>query len=225
MKHILFVEDNEQYRQTLTEVLENKGYSVDAVSNAMQAIQHFATNDYDLVISDLMMENISGLEFLRHIKTEAPLMKTMILTAQPSDDTELEALDIYVDKYLSKETRMDIIIRYVETLLEQDAKLNQIAKNKVYTVKAEGLIVDVASFKVTKNDVPITLTTKEFNILVMLLSKRGKAISRDDFLDELWDMRYETTDSRVVDMHIKAIRRKLQTQSILSIRGYGYKWE
>ena len=120
---------------------------------------------------------------------------------------------------------MDIILRYVETLLEQDAKLNQIAKNKVYTVKAEGLVVDVASFKVTKNDEPITLTTKEFNILVMLLSKRGKAISRDDFLDELWDMRYETTDSRVVDMHIKAIRRKLQTQSILSIRGYGYKWE
>lgn len=223
MKKILFIEDNEEYRDLLKQVLEDEGYIVDAVNDALVALQYFTLNRYDLIITDLKMQTLDGLGFLKHIKKEEPFMKTMILTGFPSLESEMESLDILVDQYITKDTRMELILKYIETLLQKN---NAFAlKNQTYTVKKEGIIVDVDAFCVTKNNKEIKFSPKEFAILCFLLSKKGRAISREEFLEKLWDTHYELLDGRVIDMHIKSIRRKLQTQSILSIRGYGYKWD
>lgn len=222
MKKILFVEDDKDYRKVLANVLEEEGYQVEAVEDALIAIQKCTLQEYDLIISDLMMETIDGIQLLTHIKKENPKVKTMILTAEPSMDTELESLNIYVDKYLAKETRIDVLLKHIETVMGKD----EAAKKSILVVKDENIIVDALAYKVTKHDEEIHFTMKEFRILKLLLENQGIAVSREMILKEIWDNdEYEGIDTRVIDVHIKTIRRKLGVQKIVSIRGIGYKWD
>lgn len=225
MTKILFVEDNKKYRTTIEKVLKEAGYAVDSASGPMEGLELFTMNnkDYDLVISDLVMEEIDGIKFLAFVKKITPEIKTMILTAEPSAETELASLDIYVDKYLVKETKIEVILRHIQVLLAQPkilSKSNQVLKSDI-----EGIVLDPSAFEVLKNGEPVSLTLKEFQILKLLLENKGAALSREQILDEVWDTNHETVDVRVIDVHIKAIRRKLTLQSLLAIRGYGYKWD
>lgn len=224
MYKILFVEDDNQYRNTLINVLSKEGYQVDGAEHALQAMELFTKNQgYDLIISDLMMDNIDGIQFLTYIKNINPNSKTMILTAEPSMETELAALNIYVDKYLVKGTHIDVLLKYVERILEDPRAIAPL-QHTLLRSKVEGVVVDVTALTVTKDEQEVALTPKEFAILKILLENRGLAVSREKILDELWDTKFETVDARVIDVHVKALRKKLQIQSIISVRGYGYKW-
>jgi Response regulators consisting of a CheY-like receiver domain and a winged-helix DNA-binding domain len=221
MEKILFVEDDDAYRELLTNILTETGYLVESVSNALDAIQKCALQEYNLIISDLMLEAIDGIKFLAHIKKDMPNVKTMILTAEPSMDTELESLNIHVDKYLTKETRVDVLLKHIETLMQS----KETKKRKILVAKDDDVIMDVAGRKVKKNNQEIPLTPKEFSVLKILLENLGTAVSREEFLKTLWDADYEIIDTRTIDVHIKSIRRKLAVQKIVSIRGMGYKWD
>jgi len=184
----------------------------------------FALKEYDLVISDLMLNEIDGIRFLSYIKRLNPIIKTMILTAEPSMDSELAALDIYVDRYLVKETRVDVLLKYIDVILKQDSP--ELAKHqRVLKAPEEALELNLLGRKVTKNGEEVKLTPKEFEILKILLVNRGQALTRDEILAEVWDINYEDIDIRVIDVHIKKIRQKLKLQSIISVHGYGYKWD
>lgn len=207
----------------MTKVLENERYFVDTAENALKAIELFSFNQYDLIISDLMMEGIDGIQFLSYVRKMNPNIKTIILTAQPSMDSEFAALDIYVDKYLTKDSRLDVFLKHIEVLLEQ----SQIKRHTDYILeaKADGIVMDLYGHSVTKNHQPIDITPKEYNLLRYLLENKGKALGREEILENVWVMEYEDVDVRVVDVHIKALRQKLNITSIVSIRGFGYKWD
>lgn len=221
MKRLLFVEDDADYSKAITKVLTKEGYAVTAAPGPIEAMEIFTKDrEFDLVISDLAMTPLDGIQFLTYIKNVDPTIKTMIMTAAPTLGSELAALDVYVDRYMEKDTHIELILRYIERLLEAPPK-----KAEVLASHADNVIVNLLSFKVTKNDEEIPLTPKEYGVLKMLLERKGQAISREEILDELWDNEFEVVETRVVDVHIKSIRRKLQVQSIVSIRGYGYKWD
>lgn len=224
-KHILFVEDDNEYRSSLTKILKDEGYRVDSVGSPLEAIELFATNKFDLVISDLVMEELNGIQFLKYIKKVNPHMKTIILTADPTNDTELAALDIFVDKYLMKGASYPVLLKHIENLLAQQSGIagNRMVSKIEYV--PENLVVNFLSRTVTKNGEQINITTKEFDILKVLLLNKGTALNREEIIEQIWDNAYENIDERVVDVHIRSIRKKLRTQAILSIRGYGYKWE
>jgi Response regulators consisting of a CheY-like receiver domain and a winged-helix DNA-binding domain len=224
MKKILFVEDDEQYRNSLAQVLRKEGYSVDASDNPLQAIELFALNVYDLVISDLMMSTLDGIKFLQHIMRNNPNIRTMILTAEPSMETELEALNIQIDKYLVKETRIEVLLKHIEVLL-QNHSISSSQKNQELYSPFEELRLSITGRTVTKNGQEMPLTPKEFSILKLLLMNRGDAVSRETLLEEVWDSKHELIDMRVIDVHIKEIRKKLAIQSITAVRGFGYKWD
>lgn len=223
-RRILFVEDDAQYRETLIRILENERYYVDAVGSALEAIGLFTLNHYDLVISDLMMEAIDGIQFLQYIKNTSPDMKTMILTAEPSTETEIQALDIYVDKYLVKGTSYDVLIKHIDHLLIQPTVIKKSNRRKIY-YELENITLDMITRTVWRHDEKIAITTKEFDVLSILMENMGVAMSREEIISQIWDEAYEKIDERVIDVHIRSIRRKLKTQAILSIRGYGYKWD
>ena len=211
----------------MEKVLKQAGYEVDVAASSMEGIEKFTMNrDYDLIISDLVMDEIDGIKFLSYIKKVSPGVKTMILTAEPSAQTEMASLDIAVDKYLVKESKIEVILRYIEVLLAQPAILSKPEK-MILKSDAENVIMDVTGLSIMKNGAPLDppLTFKEFQILKFLLEHKGVALSREEILDEVWDTSHEVVETRVVDVHIKAIRRKLGAQSILAIRGYGYKWD
>ena len=224
MRKILFIEDDHDYRNAILAVLENAGYIVDATESPIDGMELFALKEYDLVISDLMLNEIDGIRFLSYIKRLNPIIKTMILTAEPTMDSELAALDIYVDRYLVKETRVDVLLKYIDVILKQDSP--ELAKHqRVLKAPEEALELNLLGRKVTKNGEEVKLTPKEFEILKILLVNRGQALTRDEILAEVWDINYEDIDIRVIDVHIKKIRQKLKLQSIISVHGYGYKWD
>lgn len=220
---ILLVEDDASYRSTLKTIFENEGYEIDAVDNPISGIEFFANNRYDLVISDLKMELMNGVRFLTSIKNMDENIKTMIITACPDDETELMAVDQNVDKYISKDKSLVVILRHVQQLLgEYGSKTNK--GDMKITSKSENIVIDLLSHEVRKNEEVVQLTPKEFMLLLLFLRNSGTVLSRDKIISEVWGTPLEEIDERVVDAHVKKLRAKLSTFSIVSIRGYGYKW-
>lgn len=225
-KKILFVEDDAKYRKSIANVLRNEGYEVTDVGDALDAIEQFSLNEYDLIISDLMMDSIDGIRFLRYVKKMNPIVKTMILTAEPTIDSELESLDLKVDRYLSKQTRVDVILKYIEATLALYTESDDLQPRATkLTSTLDKVVLDMEARIVTKNDIPVELTAKEFGITKVLLENIGKAVSRYELIEEVWDVEHENIDARVIDVHIRAIRQKLKLQSIVSVRSFGYKWD
>lgn len=222
--HILFVEDNMEYQETLDRLLTKEGYLVDSTNSPLEAIELFARNSYDAVISDLMMETLDGIKLLTHIKKTNPYVKTMILTAEPTNETEIAALDTQVDKYLVKGASLEVLIKHIEHLLNNEQSTGSKKSIKIYS-EPDGLTIDIGKRTVSKNNEVVNITTKEFEVLKTLLLNRGIALSREEIVSKIWDERFEKIDIRVIDVHIRSLRKKLKIQSIVSIRGYGYKWD
>lgn len=225
MPRILFVEDDKGYRDNLVNVLESHGYDVEAAENAIHAIELFPDYEYDLILSDLQMDGMDGVRFLKYIKKVKPEMKTIILTGAATSDSEYEALELDVDQYLDKDVRMDVLLKYIERVLNKNNNLRIVRdKEKILKSELEDLVVNVNRREVFCKGEKVYLTEKEFQILCYMLENKGFALSRDDFINEIWENQIEEVDPRAVDSHVKALRRKIQTVSIASIRGYGYKW-
>lgn len=224
MRKILFVEDDNSYRDVIADILTKEGYDVDAVATSMEGIEQFAEHEYDLVISDLMLDDVDGVRFLRYIKKIQPNIKTMILTGSPNDESEISALEIAIDKYMTKDVRVEVLLKYIEYLLTLSKK-SKSEKNLVLESIRDNILVDHIARTVRKDGTEVKVTPKEYGILHVLLEKRGRAVSREEIIDAIWDKEYEAIDSRVIDVHIKSLRNKLKLQSIVAIRGYGYKWD
>jgi Response regulators consisting of a CheY-like receiver domain and a winged-helix DNA-binding domain len=219
---ILLVEDNTTYAAKIAKILKNVGYQVDVVNDPLDGIAFFAKNSYDMVISDLKMETMSGVKLLSAIKKIDDKIKTIILTANPTPDSELEALNIYVDRYLVKEVRTDVLLKYIEQILRVE---NNFEKTKIFISKNENISISMKSREVYKNNEKIVLTKKEFELLCYFLDNKGSAISREEFIKNLWKVPITSIDERVVDVHIKTLRKKLKCHSIISLRGFGYMWD
>jgi len=222
MKRILLVEDDKKYASTLKGILEETGYMVAVRYTAFEAMELLAFEDFDLIISDLYMDKIDGIQFLSYVKKTKPYSKTMILTGSPSTDSEVQSIDLYIDKYIVKETRMDLLLKYVALLLEQTNEPREIIELRD---DKEDVIVNLKSRVVRSDGKEITLSPKKYAILVYLLQHRGEAVSREELLENIWDTAWENIDIHVIDTHIKDIRRQLKVNAISTVRGYGYKWE
>ncbi|GBU11206.1 two-component regulatory system response regulator PhoP [Erysipelotrichaceae bacterium] len=225
MEKILIVEDNATYRASIYKLLKGEGYDVDAVADAITGIEHMGENKYALVITDLMMELMDGNRFSSFVKRVSPKTKIIILTGQPSAITEIMAIENKVDKYLTKGIRLDVLLKYVQYLVSEFKNGAENTKVASIISVTENLELNVKAHTVTHNGVNISVTTKEFGLLYMFLSNKGNAIRREEFIEEIWDKRFEEVEERVVDVHIKILRKKLKLSSIVTIRGYGYKWD
>jgi len=223
MAKILLVEDDSNYRKSLKKVLVENGYEVIDVGDAIAGIEEFSSNKFDLVISDLLMEMMDGNRFLNFVKRMNSSIPTVILTGNSTPDAEMEALDSNVDKYLDKSVRIDVLLKYIDVLLSKFKKHEPVIE--LVQSKNEDIVIEMRGRRVLHNGNEVALTAKEFGILHMFLSDKGRAIQRKEFIDELWDNRFEEVEERVVDVHIKLLRKKLKISSIVSIRGYGYKWD
>lgn len=223
MYSILVVEDNEHYLTTIVEILRDYGYDVDCTMDPIGGIEMCSKKLYDLVISDLVMKEMDGLRFVGIVRNIIPTIKTMILTGNPTEETENASIDADVDYYMSKDKSLTTVLKYVEQLLRKDTQQVK-EKNQILLSREEKIEVNENTRTVIKNGVEVYLTPKEFRLLVFFLENKGVAFSRDEIIDNVWDEHVEEVDERIVDVHVKKLRQKLNTFSIMSIRGYGYKW-
>lgn len=223
MYKILMVEDNVEYATKLVEILKENNYEVTYTEDPVTGIEEFAKGNFDLVISDYKMSHLNGIRFLSAIKSIKPTVKCMLLTGFSSEDVELAALDIYVDKILSKDRSLTVLLKHIEQLLE--VVKTDVDENEGRLVSTEeNIIVDIPSHSVYKNNQLVSLTRKEFDLLKLFLENKGVALSREEIVEKLWDKNIEEVDIRIVDGHVKKVREKLKSFALMSVRGYGYKW-
>lgn len=223
--NILIVDENISYTAKISTELQQVGDNVDCVQSILAAIEALNFASYNIVIIALTKTEEDSIDLLRYIKNVHPTTKTMILTNSPSEDTELTAVNIGVDRYLNKQIRLDLLLKYIAILFE-DITIFTTSRlaYKLYD-QDEQIEINLASRTITKNGNIIKLTPKEYILTTYLLTNKGRAISREELIKELWDENITKIDHRIIDVHIKSIRQKLAIPNLLSVRGFGYKWE
>jgi len=185
--------------------------------DGLEAVTVFPKTDYNLILLDVMLPKIDGYgvcEFIRNTSNVPIIM----LTALDSETEQLKGFNYKIDDYITKPFSIHILMKKIEAILRRF--VNNTVENKKIIYK--DLIVDSDSCTVSINGENILLTPREFGILIALLENKGRVLSRQQLLDSLWKYDFYG-DERVVDTHVKNLRRKLNVEYIETIRGFGYR--
>lgn len=224
MYKVLIVEEDENYSTRLKSAIRKKGYEVKNIKDPVEAVANFVNGHYDLVVSEQMMEGMNGIQMISILRGIHPTLKSIILTSEPDEETEIKALEANVDHYFSKKKSIDVTVKYIEELLRKEITHKTGAGHELESQK-ENIIVDTKKRQVTKDGKVVEVTRKEYELLVMFLENKGVALSREEIAEKIWTIDIEDIELRVIDGHIKRLRSKLNIFCITSIRGYGYKWD
>ena len=218
MQHILIVEDDLDIQDLLRNFLQEVGYEITIASDGMEAIALFSSARFDLILLDIMLPKIDGFTVCELIRKQSQV-PIIMLTALNGEEEQIRGLDLQVDDYITKPFSMPILIRKIAAVLRQSTmKPNQ----EHQTISYKNLILDLDSYSASINGETHELTQREFEILRELLLNQGRVLTRQNLLDRLWKYDFYG-DERVVDTHIKNLRKKLGIDFIQTIRGVGYK--
>lgn len=217
---LLLIEDEEDLINTLSRGLRKVGYAVDTATDGRDGLDLFYMNEYDLIILDLNLPSIDGLEILSKIREENQDCKILILSARSNYEQRIEGLDKGADDYLVKPFDFGELNARIRNLLrrsftQQSTKL-----------KYENIIIDMAKRTVYgENNENIDIRPKEFAILEYLIINRGRVISAEELIEHIWD-NDESMFSNVIKVHLSNLRKKLnqhcKEEIILNVRGVGY---
>ncbi len=226
MAKILVADDDPNIRLLLQKQLEYEGYTVLTVASGRTAIDTARREKPDLLILDLMMPDVDGLEVCRTIRPEL-VMPIIMLTAKGTDTDKVVGLAVGADEYITKPFSLIELTARVKANLRRVDRLKRSLVESPNRLQVEGLIIDTDQHIVTINDEPLELPFKEYSLLFLLVSNLGKAISRDSILYRVWGDDF-FGDDRVVDVHICRLREKLERFStcpvvIKTVRGVGYR--
>ena len=180
-KHILIMEDDQDIQEVIKEFLIAKNYAVAAASDGLEGIRLFNARHFDLVIADIMMPNLSGIEVAKMIrqKSDVPIV---MLTALGEEQDQIRGFDAGIDDYITKPFSFDILVKRVEAVLRRSQSPR--SDKNVHVIHE--MRVDGDAYKVFIGEREVALTTKEFEIVLMLAANRGKVITRERMLENLW---------------------------------------
>jgi len=219
---ILLVDDENDVLEFMSYNLKNEGYEVftsnngsDAIIKAKQILPH-------LIILDVMMPDMDGIEACTEIKKIAELQKTLIifLSARGEDYSQIAGFNAGADDYLTKPIRPKLLISRINALLR---RYNSEEKENLQ-MTFKDFIIDREKYLVLKNNKKIILPKKEFEILILLTSKPGKVFTREEIFSSIWGNDVIVGD-RTIDVHVRKIRGKLDIKNIITVKGVGYKYE
>lgn len=221
---ILVVEDEEKIARVLELELEYEGYSVTKVIDGFEALEAFRTGSWDLILLDVMLPGLSGIEILRRIRKDDLLTPVILLTAKSSVEDKVSGLDLGANDYITKPFQIEELlariraalrIKLVEQPLTEDSDLLRFAD----------LSINQKSREVIRAGEPIELTPREFDLLVYLMINKRQVLSRDQILEAVWGYDF-FGDTNVVDVYIRYVRKKIDLPNLPSIihtvRGVGY---
>ena len=221
MFKILIAEDDIELRQLFYRVLTLHGYSAICVSDGKEALDVLDKEYVDLIISDIMMPNMDGYEFVENIRNINYEIPILMVTAKEKLEDKRKGFSMGIDDYMVKPIELDEMILRIESVLRR-AKISNENKLTIGEV-----ILDYNKLTITKNESTIILPKKEFYLLFKLLSYPKQIFTRIQLMEEIWGIDIES-DERTVDVHIKRIREKLMDFDefkIVTVRGLGYKAE
>jgi two-component system, OmpR family, alkaline phosphatase synthesis response regulator PhoP len=219
---ILLVDDEEDILDFVGYNLRKEGYTVFPCTNGREALKLAEKEHPHLILLDLMMPEMDGIETCRELKHLPALSQTIIVffTARSEDFTQILGLDAGADDYITKPIKPSVLISKVNSLLRRIPAEVSISN----ITEAGDMLIDREKYMVTIDGKPIQLARKEFELLNMLASKPGKVFTREDILSRIWDEDV-IVGERTIDVHIRKIREKTGTDHIKTIKGVGYKFD
>lgn len=214
MEKILIVEDDKFLRDILKRYLENEGYQIFQAETGEIALELLSQQEFSLITLDIMLPGISGWELCQEIKriSSTPLI---ILTARGEEEDEVKGIELGADDYIEKPFKPKAFLARVKSLIKRN---NQEAIEKIGDLE-----IDRLNYKIMKNGVNLNLGTKGYALLNYFITNKGLVLSRDKILDNVWSFEYDV-DSRVVDTWVKILRKHIGENSIITVRGIGYKF-
>ena len=218
MQKILIVEDDIDIQELLRNFLQEVGYEISIANDGMEAISLFSTIQFDLILLDIMLPKIDGFTVCELIRKQSQI-PIIMLTALSSEDEQIRGLDLQVDDYITKPFSMPILVRKIGAVLRRSS---MIPEQEHQTIAYKNLVLDMDSYTAVVDGASFDLTQREFEVLRELLLNQGRVLTRQNLLDKLWKYDFYG-DERVVDTHIKNLRKKLGIDFIQTIRGVGYK--
>lgn len=219
-KRILIADDEARMRKLVGDVLKREGYVIAEAADGKQALDlFFGDGNYDLVILDVMMPEYDGWTVCREIRRDSKV-PVIMLTARGEESDELFGFDLGADEYISKPFSIKILVARVQALLRRLETENS------QVIQLDGLEIDESGRLVYTDGEVVELSPKEFELLLYLAKNPGRALSRDQILNAVWNYDYYG-DARTVDTHVKKLRLKLgdKGESIQTVRGIGYRFE
>ncbi len=231
MKRILVVDDEPSITTLLKYNLEKENFEVDVCFDGEEAIQKATTNQYDFMILDLMLPKVNGFDVTKQLRKEKVATPIIMLTAKDETVDKIIGLEIGADDYLTKPfSPRELIARIRAVERRMDVSDNKIPESKISSsIEVGDLIAYPKDYRVTKNGEELTFTKKEFELLIYLMQRMNRIISRDELMNAIWqDDMYHL--SRTVDIHISHLREKIEENPkkptfIKTVRGFGYKFQ
>jgi len=222
MAKILVIEDEQSIQKLLTYDLTQAGYEVDNAYDGMNGLKKAKENDYDLIILDLMLPKLDGLEICKQLRKENNDVYIIMLTARDDEIDKIIGLESGADDYMTKPFSPREVLARVKAGLRRQ-KLNS---TEEHLITLGSLVIDLNRHEVFVNGKLIPLTRKEYDLLLFLIKNKGIALSRDVLLETLWGFEYDG-DTRIVDVHIFKLREKLTDSNVVIVtkRGIGYMLE
>lgn len=221
MECILIIDDEEDIRDILSYNLQKEGYKVYTASNGPKGIKKAIEEVPDLVLLDVMMPEMDGIEICQTLR-ENEITKNIricFLTARSEDYSQIAGLDAGADDYVSKPVKPKVLISRIKAILRRRPN----AEVKQESASPSDLVIDRERYVVLKNGNPIHLPRKEFELLALLSSKPGKVFERDGILETVWGAGIVVGD-RTIDVHIRKLREKIGNDYIKTVKGVGYKF-
>jgi DNA-binding response OmpR family regulator len=224
-KHILLVDDDALMRRSLAFHLEQAGYHVHTAANAEDALSSVRHSSPDLVILDIGLPGMDGLDALRELKTQHNL-PVIFLTARRRELDEVVGLELGADDYITKPFDVDVVLAHIKAVLRRTGAISQPEKMSERLIVGD-LEIDPASHTVSCAGSPVDLSPREFDLLHALASQPEKVIATEDLLSQVWGAEF-VGQPQVIYVHIRWLREKLEAdpnhpRRILTVRGVGYK--
>lgn len=224
-KKVLIVDDEEHIRELIKFNLKKEGYDIEVAINGVEALNIIREIKFDLILLDLMLPEIDGLEVCKEIRRneETSDIPVMMITAKGEEFDKVLGLELGADDYITKPFSIRELMARVKALLRRSN-----VKKEENIIKFGDVVVNFKTREVTKGTQNVELTLKEFELLKLLIKNKGNILTRELLLDKIWGYEY-IGETRTVDVHIRHLRKKVESddknpQYIQTIRGVGYKF-
>lgn len=216
MIKILFLEDEPTISEVTTEYMKLQNYEVVCASDGEEALELLKSNHFDLAILDIMVPKVSGLVVLEHIKKINPKMATIMLTALEDEHTQLKAFNLYADDYVLKPFSPLLLLKRIETILRRTST------TKITEVK--GLYINDEAYEAYYDNKSLELTLSEFLLIQALHKEPNRVFTREQLIMKIFNEEYFGND-RIIDAHVKNLRKKLPKKYLKTVIGVGYMYD
>lgn len=225
-KRILIVDDEASIVTLLKFNVEQAGFEVDEAYDGLQAIQKAEGNNYDLILLDLMLPEMDGMDVCKHLRNKKIDTPILMLTAKDDEFDKVLGLELGADDYLTKPFSPKEVVARIKAILRRSQKSEETAFT---SIQIGELFIYPDRYEAEMNGVTLTFTRKEFELLYYLAAHKDKVLSRDQLLSAVWNYDF-VGDTRIVDVHVSHLREKIEPDTkkpayIKTVRGLGYKLE